>query len=1184
MRRLAMSDPCDCLSGIGSLAFRRWPGSFAGAPQGGAGGWCREMVQQQLWPLGIAEPSEGNDLNCDDGCAEGAGRRPGSRSGSPSGSLDSRVESEGRAAQPAPPAEWWSTVRDVGGAFTPDAAQAEVLAHESGPLLVLGGPGTGKSRVLGELVRSRLTPGRRGLPAEQVLMLTSGRAAAAAWRDQLAAGLPAGAALPEVASFHSFAFGILRAADPLPAGDALRLLTAAEQEARLRELLAGATADGRLTWPVGMAGAVGTKGIAEEVRKLLSRARGFGLDGKALRRLGRTVGVPAWEVLGPFLDEYLDVLGFEGSIDYGELLYRAVVLANDERLGARLRAQFRLVVVDEFQDVEPIQVALLRALTRQGAALVVAGDPDQAVYGFRGGDVRALLHFPERFPDAHDQPARVIVLETSYRCRPSILSAAGRVRSAVALAPLSVSVQKALREPRAAHSSAGPAAAVQVRTYAGALAEASAVADLLWRERVAGHEWSQMAVIVRSPAAHFGLLSHTLGATGIPVLISGDDLPLAQESAVAELLRWLTAAAGESAPGWAAELLTGPIGRADPVSVRIAARDLAKLMPGTPPSPHWNDVLAWAIESPAGAASGGDPSGRGPGPAGGEVTEEVAAALRRCGQALAELRSQLAAEATPHELLWTAWQASDWPARLREQALRGGAEGRRADRQLDAVLALFDVASRMPEQSRGEAGLRAFVADVQSREVPTDRWGRRASLGNVVELLSAHRAKGRTWPVVVMAGVQDGEWPNPRVRSQLLRVGEVGPRAAVEPPNPADLLREERRLFYLAATRASEALIVTAVADPAEGGSRPSRFLSELGVPLEHTATNRGFGRVSPSGVVTGLRELAQSAKARGQAELTQAAAARLAELGDRQLGALNLPQADERGWWEVGEITPGVVPVVPADEPINLSGSAVAALRDCPLRWFLDRRSGAGKAGSEAMAVGLLMHALAEQVVRGDLPAQASALNDAVDEVWPTLPIRAAYHSRRERDRVSRMIASFLRWHQQPGRQPIAVEHSYRVCLDVPTEGGPRSVRLRGFIDRIDQDADGGVHLVDFKTARMAVTKAVAAEHPQLAVYQLAAEHGALAELDLPRQNVAVRGAELIFLSAVSARSGLPTVRTQAPCASSDWVAALIGDAAHTLATEDFRARPGAYCKPCPYRRICPAHQVRLEVCDEVE
>ncbi|MGV1003510.1 MAG: ATP-dependent helicase [Candidatus Nanopelagicales bacterium] len=1107
-------------------------------------------------------------------------------------------------------------------------AQRRVLTSSAGSLLVLAGPGVGKTSTLVEVVRRGLA-GPPQLSAEQALVFTYSRPAAQAWRDRLAAQLPPGAALPEVATFHSFAFGLLRSqADPLAGEEPLRLLTSAEQEARVRELLNGAQEAGRLEWPAGLAGTAETHGIAREVRELLARARGMGLDGRALRRLGRSAGVPAWQFFGPFLDEYLDVLGFEGTIDYGELLYRAVALVADQRRGAHVRAQYRLIVVDEYQEVEPIQVALLRGLASQGARLVVAGDPDQAIFGFRGADARALLNFPERFPDAFGNPAELVVLDRAYRCPPAIRSAAAGVRGWAALPPLPAQVVLALRAPTwAAEASAEPggnacggppdepiasgrlASEVAVRTFDSTGGQAAAICDALWRERGQGRSWSDLAVLVRSPGAQLPVLGQALSAAGIPIWSDGGDLPLAQQGAVAELLRWLCAAIGEVEPGWAAALLTGPIGQVAPVELRVRIREMAPPATAGSPGLNWHETLVCYLNDPHTlplSESPTPPIGEPATPptgwggrqrveqlalfpaedelaesaAGTEEPDAVVTAIRRCAELLAAIRAQLATDASAHQVLWTTWSGSGWPADLRAAALAGGAAGRRADRQLDSVLAVFDVAARLPTQAVGVPGLRALLAEVRAREIPTDSRASRPRT-DAVALLSAHRAKGQSWPVVVIAGVQEGRWPNVLRRSRLLRTDELGAHGVVEALGPAAALAEERRLFYTAATRAKQRLWVTAVSDPSEGGLRPSRFLSELGVTVESGSVARGYGEVSEAGVVTRLREVAWSATRSGDQTAAQAAAARLAALSANG----HLAQADPARWWDVAASTPGAIPVVGPGAPIKLSGSAVAALGECPLRWFLDRRVGATSPRSDAMAVGLLLHALAEQVVTGALPGRPADLDSAVDAVWAGLPAEAPYQSEREHERVRRMIRSLLAWHTQAGREPIAVEHHFDVALSVPTPIGELPIRLRGFIDRIDRDADGGLHLVDFKTAKTPVARAAALDNPQLAVYQLAAQAGALAGLDHPSPCSALRGAELVFLSEVSRRTGLPTIRSQPALGERrEWALGLLADAAVTLATEEFTARPGDHCGRCPHRRMCPAHRQTMEVRDETD
>ena len=287
-----------------------------------------------------------------------------------------------------------------------DPQQRAVVEHRDGHLLVLAGPGTGKTATLAELVVARISDPVDPIPADRILALTFGRRAARELSDRISGRL-GGGAVPVVSTFHSFAYGVLRQhADPTAFASPPRLLVAAEQDARLRELLTYSIEEGRLQWPESLSRAIGTRGIAEQVRALLARARGQGLDGKDLTRIGRREGVPVWAALGGFFEEYLATLEFEGSLDYAELILRAAVLANDPRAGRQLREAFRLVVVDEYQDTDPAQVALLQGLAGGGAQVVAVGDPDQAIYGFRGADVRGILRFPDVFAGPTGQPAR----------------------------------------------------------------------------------------------------------------------------------------------------------------------------------------------------------------------------------------------------------------------------------------------------------------------------------------------------------------------------------------------------------------------------------------------------------------------------------------------------------------------------------------------------------------------------------------------------------------------------------------------------------------------------------------------------------------------------------------------------------------------------------------------------------
>src|SRR6478735_10030587 len=221
----------------------------------------------------------------------------------------------------------------------------------------------------------------RGARPDEILALTFSRKAAEQLRDRVTARLGRTMSTTLSSTFHSFAYGLVRLYAPAELYAApLRLLSAPEQDVVLQELLTDNPESVR--WPDALKAAVGTRGFAREVHAVLARARERGLDPADLVELGRREGVAEFEAAGYFLAQYLDVLGNQSAIDYPDLIARAVIEAQVHR--EELRARFSHVFVDEYQDTDPSQVALLRALAGDGRDLTVVGDPDQSIYGFRG--------------------------------------------------------------------------------------------------------------------------------------------------------------------------------------------------------------------------------------------------------------------------------------------------------------------------------------------------------------------------------------------------------------------------------------------------------------------------------------------------------------------------------------------------------------------------------------------------------------------------------------------------------------------------------------------------------------------------------------------------------------------------------------------------------------------------------
>ncbi|MET8325878.1 ATP-dependent DNA helicase [Streptomyces sp. NPDC005181] len=1081
-----------------------------------------------------------------------------------------------------------------------DTAQQAVVDHPGGPLLVLAGPGTGKTTTLVEAVAARVARG--GDPA-RILVLTFSRKAAVELRDRMAARLGA-ARGPQATTFHSFCYALVRAhQDADLFAEPLRLLSGPEQDVTVRDLLAGQLELAKeglahIRWPDELRACLTTRGFADEVRAVLARSRELGLGPDALADFARRTGRPDWGAAAAFLAEYLDVLDAQGVLDYAELVHRAVLLAERPEVSALLAGEYDAVFVDEYQDTDPAQVRLLHALAgNRGSApgagggrdLIAFGDPDQSIYAFRGADVNGILDFPETFRRADGDPAPVGVLTTSRRSGERLLAATRLLTRRMPLTRLPSAKVRAHRELAAVREGGR----VETYTYPTASTELDNIADLLRRAHLEdGVPWNEMAVLVRAGGRTIPAVRRALTSAGVPLEVDGDDLPLRHEPAVAPLLTALRAvataalhrttatttpgagdaaadpmpdpaadtASDEPAAPWldtetALALLASPLGSMDAADLRRlgrALRDEERAAGNRVPAPS-GDLLARALAEPERLVAH-DPA--------------YARGAQRLGALLRKARELLEGGGTAEEALWELWAGTPWPGRLERAALRGG---RNADRDLDAVCALFDTAARAEERTGGRGALN-FLEEVDAQDIAADTLFKRVVRPDAVRLMTAHRSKGLEWRMVVVAGVQEGLWPDLRRRGSLLEADRIGRDGLAEPLTPGALLAEERRLFYVAATRARERLVVTAVKAPADDGDQPSRFLTELGVE-PRDVTGRPRRPLAVAALVAELR--ATTVDPDASAALRDEAAhrlARLAALTDDE-GQPLVPSAHPYRWWGLYEPTRSAVPLRDRDHPVALSGSALDQLANtCALQWFLGREVKADAPATAAQGFGNVVHVLADEVASGRTPADLAVLMERLDSVWDGLVFDAPWKSQQEKEQARVALERFLRWHvmDRTGRTPAASEHDF----DVTLEAGEYEVRIRGSMDRVERDADGRAYVVDFKTGKQAPTKDEVARHPQLAVYQLAVREGAVDEI-FDGHRPAPGGAELVQLRQPAPKKeggdALPKVQAQEP-PTTEWVSDLLATAAGRVLDERFTPTTGQHCTHCTFKASCSA------------
>ena len=905
----------------------------------------------------------------------------------------------------------------VPGELVLDAPARRLLAHDAGFLRVLGGPGTGRTTLLAERVARLL----HAHPDAKPLVLVGDRRAAAALRERISArrraleaaspGPPPlrAATEPLVRSVHSYAFALLRRHAERRGEAPPRLLPGAQQDAMVRELLAGEAADVAAPsgWPARMRPALEAPAFAGEVRDLLLRAAERGLGPRELTDLGRRHGVPEWVAAGRFFRSYEEVtllraaagranpLASAPPLDAAELVAAVLdAFAADPDLLAEEQAGVRHLVVDDAQDMDPQQIELVRTLGAAAHDWVLAGDPDSSVLGFRGAD-------PTLLRDADPGGRATVVLTVDHRSRPALRDAVARV---VAALPGAGPGRTRTAPPDDAPE---PAGTVTVDVYATPGQQAAAVADRLRRAHLMdGVPWSRMAVIVRSVSLSLPPLRRALLAAGVPLAVPADDTPLAALPAVAPLLSVLRCAADPSRldADTALALLTSPLGGADPLALRRLRRGLLRRHEaggGSPDRP--SDALIVEVLTDYVAAHV-DPVAM--------LLPAEAAPLQRVGELLGAAAAAVRAGASVPDVLWAVWERSGLQRRWVAASERGGVTGAQADRDLDAVVALVERAARFVEDLPG-GSVAGFVAQADDQRIRADSLAPRAPDGEAVALLTAHAARGREWDVVAVPDVQEGVWPDLRRRGTLLGVERLVDVLAGVPDDPAvagqaPLLAEERRLFAVALSRARRAVHVAAV--EAEDVT-PSRFLDDVdgaSTPPRRPRHRRRPGAPRPgralvlAELVGSLRRAVTDADHRPGAPRAGRHPARPPRRGRRARGR-------PRRLVRPGGLSTSA-PLRPPGTPVTVSPSAVETIMACPLRWALQTHGG-DDTDSLASVTGSLVHALVQRAAEG---AGERELSEALDVAWASVDAGAPWFSRRELANTRRMLTSFLAWRDQ--------------------------------------------------------------------------------------------------------------------------------------------------------------------------
>lgn len=1021
-----------------------------------------------------------------------------------------------------------SPVADSVDDMTQDAAQRAVVdAPAAASGVVIGAPGTGKTRTLIDRVVSLLSD--HALAPEELLVLTPNRQAATALRDRIGVRIGQATPGPLARSIGSFAFQIVRGAMVHAGEEPPALLTGADQDRIIADLLAGDADDeaaGMLSrWPATLSTSVrASKDFRSELRAFLAECTELGVLPAELQRSER----PVWAAAGSFIDEYRAVLaGMRTAYrDAADLLSEAAAIMRDaDAAPLGPLAALRVVLIDDAQEITRGGITLVRALRDRGIAVIAFGDPDISSGAFRGAS-------PQLFHELSNLLGEVFVLDTAHRQSPALTSLTRTVTQAIGVAGRVEHRRAPGPDPET------PDPAVHAFLASSPYEEIDRIAGTLRDWHLShGIPWSDMAVIAHD-TRQVATLETELAAREVPTRAAGVQRPLGSERIVRDIVgivRLALQPTAERTPEDLVDALRSPFGGLDAVGLRRLRARLRHVELADGGATPASELLRQALEFPAQFAFIDAPEAR------------IAA---RFATTLAETAAAAAHE-TIHELLWRIWDAAralDGGKLARHwQEIAGNPGGGEIARNLDALVALFDAAKRFVERTPNEDP-ETFVRDILDSEVPEDSLSTPDRPG-LVTLLTPATALGTQFEAVIVAGVQDGVWPNTRLRGGLLETWRLADavtaaRTGVPVTNPGvldrrrDALHDELRLFVRAVSRARSRILVSAVDDD---DSSPSPFFTFLPEPppaadhpgAEHPLTLRGL-------VARHRRTLTSAPDPASRAE----AAGQLAVLARE-----GVPGADPSEWY--GTIAPSTdAPLHDlALEAARVSPSRMESFEECELHWAISALGGDTVLPPSA-GIGTIIHEAMEKVPGGDL----DEMRAIVAEHWGELDFETEWISRKERRRADvyvERLHAYLGEVARDGGRVLASEVEFRFAVEVADQdaatdpaampavfigeeaSGPGRALVRGFIDRVEaypsgagehavargrgaaqmgQGAEGEcVVVVDLKTGKYEPeSDGKVEEHAQLAAYQIAVEQGLIEGAD----PAALTGARLLIVS----------------------------------------------------------------------
>jgi DNA helicase-2/ATP-dependent DNA helicase PcrA len=969
-------------------------------------------------------------------------------------------------------------------------AQRRAITHGEGPLLVIAGAGTGKTRVITERIR-HLLQSDETLSSENILGLTFTKKAAGEMKARVVKATGERGKAVTLATFHSFCETLLAEADPqrmmLDEFDHWILLRRNIRRLRLDKYRRLADPGQFLNDFVEFFSRCQDELVSSEDYQRYAaglaahlEAERETLDEDTLAERLETVALQ--QELARAYRASEELLREKNRVSFGSLITGAVgLLERDTLLRDALQKRYRYILVDEFQDTNIAQLRLLELLAGPTKNIVAVGDNDQAIYRFRGASFGSFKLFLEQFAgwrEGQDSTRFRVALTENYRSTPNILRVAMQV---IGQNAVSADFPKKVLSPNKP-----PGEKIRIVELATPEDEAQWVASELERIHGAGRRWKDFAVLYRQHA-HRDHLVEELSRRKIPFVITR--LSILEHPLVRDVLAYLRLIAAPYDDIACARVVAAPAWRLEAADlVRLATRarkekkaiyDLLQLPQGQLAFDGSNAAL-------------------------GQLAEFVSAqrkTLKRC---------------TAREILGALTEWLEIPQRAKER-----------DRKYVKRLAEFMKEWEPKSETRGLAefieylGYYAQAGGVVSLEddAPLD----------AVQLMTVHGAKGLEFPQVFLLRVNNRAFP----ATERPRVFEF-PVELMKEGAPAEQfhIQEERRLFYVALTRAEERLTITTVTE--KKGKVPVFIEDILMEPaIKRQDVRQMMPKLPPAGRGDGVQEnLWEDSELFPAAEGSAKIFSRIAD------------------WAE--EFHPR------SPEPLTLSPSALSGYRTCPQRYLFGYLWSLREGPKAAMSFGAVMHTTIKRFVeqlRKGVKLPFDEVQRIFETEWSSKGFEDAYQEEEYKKDGVEQLRAFHEGMMAELPQALAQEKAFELPLD-------NNVIIKGRIDQINSLGNKrDVEIVDYKTGRPR-KDSDAKKDLQLSLYALAV-----------REIMELEPARLVFHYLQNNQRQ----ETTRDAKQLDEAQKIVQEAAADIRAGEFPSKRGFICRNCAYRPICPAHEEAL-------